>query len=172
MQCNGDHAVFCIGTWRSNDWAICAFWVDDETGIGSSHQLQCIVDMFCQKYGISGEGDMQWTLGIGVSHNYKTHTISLSQEQYIDNLLEWFGLQNTTTVTTPLPPGTILTKEQCLTTSKELQDMVGNNYQELIGSIQYIALTSQPDISFTVSKLVQFLNNPSCIHLEATHCVL
>ena len=34
-QCQRDHAVFWIGTQITGDWAMCAFRVDDETGIGS-----------------------------------------------------------------------------------------------------------------------------------------
>ena len=110
MQCQGDHAVFRIGDWGSPDWAVCAFWVDNETGVGSRQQLDRVASMFSRKYGISGKGEMRWTLGIGVSHDYGTHTISLSQEAYINNLVEHFGLQNSTTVTTQLEPSAIYTK--------------------------------------------------------------
>ena len=102
-----------------------------------------------------------------------TLTISLSQEAYINNLVERFGLQNITTVTTPLEePGAIYTKGQCLTTPAELQDMSGNIYRELIGSLQYVALATRPDTSFAISKLAQFLVNPGRIHLEAALRVL
>jgi hypothetical protein len=113
-----------------------------------------------------------WTLSIGIKHDYNTHTILLSQEAYIDNLVEHFGLQNATTVTTLLDPGVVFTKDQCLRTPEELQDMSRNNYQELIRSLQYIALVTQPDISFAISKLAQFLTNPRHIHLEAATHVL
>jgi len=112
--------------------------------------------MFGQKYRISGKGEMHWTLGIGVSRDHDTHIISLSQEEYISNLVECFGLQDANTVTTPLEPGAILTKEQCPTTPAELQGMNSNRYRELIGSLQYVALATRPDISFAISKLAQF----------------
>jgi Reverse transcriptase (RNA-dependent DNA polymerase) len=56
VQCPRDHAVFRIGTWRNDDWAVCAFWVDDETGVGARYQLDRVAEMFRQKYGITGEG--------------------------------------------------------------------------------------------------------------------
>jgi hypothetical protein len=55
-QCPRNHAVFRIGTWRQEDWAVCAFWVDDETRVGSRYQLDRVEKMFRQKYGIAGEG--------------------------------------------------------------------------------------------------------------------
>jgi len=81
------------------DWAVCTFWVDDGTGVGSHQQLERVVWMFNQKYGISGEGEMRWTLGLGVARDRNTHTISPLQEGYINNLVERPQLQNATTVT-------------------------------------------------------------------------
>ena len=36
--------------------------------------------MFSCQYGVSCEEGMRWTRGIGVSRDYKAHTVSLSQE--------------------------------------------------------------------------------------------
>ena len=103
---------------------------------------------------------MCWTLGIGVNRDYDAHIISPSQEAYIDNLVERFGLQNATTVTTPLTPGAIFTKDQCPAAPREVHDMYGNNYREPVGSLQYVALATRPDVNFAVRKLAQFLTNP------------
>ena len=78
---------------------------------------------------------MRWTLGIGVNRDYITHTISLSQESNINNLVNRFGLQNATTVATPLEPSALFTKDQCPTIPAEFQDMFGNNYRELVSSL-------------------------------------
>ena len=61
-QCQRDHAVFRIGTRKTGNLAVCAFWVDDETSIGSREQLDRVADMFHQRYGISGEGELRWML--------------------------------------------------------------------------------------------------------------
>ena len=82
-------------------------------------QLNRVEEMFRQKYGISGEGESRWTLGIKVNRDREAHIVSLSQELYIDNLVERFGHHSATTVTTPLAPGTILPKDQCTTTHRE-----------------------------------------------------
>jgi len=110
-QCHRDHAVFRIGTCGKGDWAVCAFWVDDETGIGSREQLDRVSSMFGRKYGISGKGELSWTLGMKVTRIFSRHTVSISQQSYIKNLVERFGLQDAQSVTTPLTPGTILTKD-------------------------------------------------------------
>jgi hypothetical protein len=160
-QCQRDHTAFRIGTRKTGDWAVCAFWVHDETGIGSRERLDRVVDMFRRKCEISGEGELRWMLGMKVKREFSTHTISLSvsQQSYIENLVERFGLQDAHTVTTPLAPGTTLTKNQCPTTPDEINAMVGSRYRELIGSLQYASLATRPDITYAVNKLVQFLAN-------------
>jgi hypothetical protein len=40
-------------------------------------------------------------------------------------------------------------------------------YREAIGSLMYAAVTTHPDISFAVSTLSQFLENPGDAHWEA-----
>ena len=58
-KCHRDHAVFRIGTRKTGDSAVCAFWVNDKTGIGSREQLYRVTDMFRRKYGISGGEGLQ-----------------------------------------------------------------------------------------------------------------
>ena len=41
-------------------------------------------------------------------------------------------------------------------------------YREAIGSLMYAAIATRPDISFAVSTLLQFLENPGEVHWEAT----
>lgn len=69
VQCQRDHAVFRYRTRANGDWAVCTFWVDDETGVSSQEELDQVADMFCRKYRILGKGDLHWTLGEGNSRN-------------------------------------------------------------------------------------------------------
>ena len=78
LRCQRDHAVS-----RNGDWVVCVFRVDSETGVGSYQQLELVARVLSRKYGISREGEMRWTLGVGVNREYITHTISLSQGSYI-----------------------------------------------------------------------------------------
>jgi hypothetical protein len=57
-QCPRDTAMFTIGIWRTKDWAVYAFLVDDETDIGTIYQLYKVAKLFGEKYGITGEGEM------------------------------------------------------------------------------------------------------------------
>ena len=39
-------------------------------------------------------------------------------------------------------------------------------YREAIGSLNYCAIATHPDIAFSVSLLAQFMENPGCMHWE------
>jgi hypothetical protein len=45
-------------------------------------------------------------------------------------------------------------------------------YQEIVGSLNHLAVFSRPEISFAVSKLSQFLNDPTETHMTAAQHVL
>jgi len=88
--------------------------------VGSRCRLDRVAAISSQKYGLSGEGELRWTLGIGANQDYSTHITSRSQGVYIDQLLERFVLQNANTVATPLVPSANITKDQCSETTEEL----------------------------------------------------
>ena len=94
--------MFRIGTWGAAGWAVCAFRIDDETGVGAYYQLDRVAAMFHSKYSITGEGDLHRTLGIGAVRDYDTYIISISPRPYIGDLVQRFSLQNAHRVTTPL----------------------------------------------------------------------
>jgi len=68
---------------------------------------------------------------------------------------------------TPLPGGytPVESKEQC--TPHERQ-----TYQSIIGSLLYIMIGTRPDITYAVTKLVQFAVNPSSEHMSKAKYIL
>ena len=62
--------------------------------------------------------------------------------------------------TTPIDPNIQLSKDQCFSIDKEKVAMSKILYREAIGSLMWAAVATQPDISFAVSLLSQFLENP------------
>jgi len=63
MQCQRGHTIFCTGKWGSCNQAVCAFWVNDETGVGPCQELDHVLLMFSQKYRTSGKGEMHLDRG-------------------------------------------------------------------------------------------------------------
>ncbi|MBW0570239.1 hypothetical protein O181_109954 [Austropuccinia psidii MF-1] len=105
-------------------------------------------------------GKAELLLGVKVNHLPKG--FSLSQEHYIDKLAEEYEIKSFTPSNTPLKPNIQLSNatEDELRAFKELKI----NYRSAIGALNYISLNTRPDITFSVSHLSQFLENPGITH--------
>ena len=91
----------------------------------------------------------------------------LDQHDYLDKIVTQFDLKGFYPVNTPLPTG-YEPKENKETASQAFC----LEYQSVIGSLLYIMIGTQPDISFAVTKMVQFSANPSSKHMSAAKHIL
>ncbi|HVX00074.1 MAG TPA: Ty1/Copia family ribonuclease HI [Candidatus Babeliaceae bacterium] len=73
---------------------------------------------------------------------------------------------------TPLEAGCRLSKSDCPSTAEEISEMKNIPYQSAVGAIMYAMLGTRPDISFAVTILSQFSNNPGKVHWNAVKRVL
>ena len=64
---------------------------------------------------------------------------------------------------TPLPEGIHLEKVPDNYTAK---DKFRTNYQAIIGSLIYLMISSRPDIAWSVTRLSQYMQNPTQLHVD------
>ncbi|MBW0487381.1 hypothetical protein O181_027096 [Austropuccinia psidii MF-1] len=101
-----------------------------------------------------GKADLM--LGIKIYQN--NEHIGLSQEHYVNSILELYGMSDCCPVATPLIPNEHLeTRSQEETMEFE---NLNTNYRSAIGSLSYISTAIRPDVSYAVSCLLQFLEKP------------
>jgi hypothetical protein len=91
----------------------------------------------------------------------KDSKIHLDQSAYLQKVIEHFNLQNAKPAPTPLPEG-----YQPSPVIENTSATLCSKYQQVIGSLLYIMLGTQPDIAFVVIKLSRFASNPTKKHLE------
>lgn len=101
---------------------------------------------------------------LGIEFNNNENVITMSQKNYITKLLEKFNMSECNGVDTPMEIGLKLTK------AEKHDDTFP--YRELIGSLNYLAVCTRPDISYSVSKLSQYLNCCDKVHWNAAKRVL
>jgi hypothetical protein len=102
-------------------------------------------------------------LGMNVTYNREKGTCHLHQTKYINQIVARSGLGPLKAVHTPMRADQKLVKATNQIASKD--DIA--RYSSLVGSINYLAVTTRPDISFAVSHLSQFLTNPTEAHFDA-----
>ena len=117
-------------------------------------------------------GPVSWLLGLAITRDHSKQTLHLSQEAYINSIIHRFHLEDAKLMLTPIDSNTCLTKENCPTSVEDKQEMRRVFYRELIGTLNWVAVGTRPDIAFVVSQLAQFLENPGRVHWEAAKWVV
>ncbi len=109
------------------------------------------------KYKLSDQGDLKWHLGMKFTCDKKKGTISrmMDQRAYIEHVLKCFNMEGSKDKHTPFVPHVHLSKSDCPEQANE--DDV-KMYQQLIGSLMYIACGTRPDIAYAVNTCAQFIS--------------
>lgn len=147
-------------------------YVDDFLLTGPKHQqaeINNLKRLLNAKYGLKDYGPATSFLNIVISRDLDNHSLTISQEPYIDKLIQKFHLQGMiqSKISTPLTPGIKLVPHQGQATVNEIKE-----YQTKTGSVLYAAIVTRPDIAYAASLLCQFNTNPSLDHQREANRVL
>jgi hypothetical protein len=66
----------------------------------------------------------------------------------------------------PIAPGATYSKKDLPSSPEEVAQMKHVPYRQAIGSLMYATVATRPDITFAVSILSRFLENPGNVHWE------
>ena len=98
--------------------------------------------------------------------------ITLSQKAYAERLLKRFNMNSCSPHTTPLPHGLSLSIKDYPANPTEVEEMKNIPYREALGSLMWMQVATQPDLSFSVNLLARFAHNPGKAHWNALKHVL
>lgn len=87
--------------------------------------------------------------------------IFVNQPKYTEKILQRFKFNFANAASTPMERG-MITDEENLVNDRPLEK--STPYREAIGSLLYLSTVSRPDISFAVSYLSRYCNNPMNSH--------
>ncbi len=117
-----------------------------------------------QHFKLRDLGPTKWFLGIHIIRDRSKRTLSLSQHQYCVDMLEEFGMADCRPVLTPMAPGTHLNASMFPQTPADIEEMKEKPYMRAVDKLNWLALATRPDISYTVSQLAHFNSNPGPQH--------
>jgi transposase InsO family protein len=147
---------------------IIAIHVDDCAMTGSSVKLILeYKEKLNARYPLTDLGPVSWLLGIKITRDLNAGTISLSQKSYIDSIIARFVLNDAKPYDMPMTPSASYSKDDSPSSQQDAARMRKVPYREAIGSLMYASVATRPDITFAVSTLSQFLENPGEAHWEA-----
>ena len=109
---------------------------------------------------ISDLGATKFALGIAISRDRDSRTIHLSQSALIDRVVEEFGQVDSHPVDTPMVLGSQIRRPDpdAPVSSAVSSWMERTPYRSLVGSLNYLAVATRPDIAFVVGRLAGVLD--------------
>ena len=119
-----------------------------------------------EQFQISSYGDLSWFLNVKIERT--ENEIMRSQEAYADKLLEKFNMSGSKTLETPLDVSLKLSKlDSPELGSIEHREMQSCDHRGIVACLNYLALTSRPDIALAPNFLSSFVQNPGRQHWNA-----
>ena len=152
---NEDYSLFV------KERMIVAIYVDDLLLIGpSKDDIANLKKELSDRFRIKDLGPVNWYLGMHIIRDRPNRTIYINQKAYVERLLEAMGMANCHSCTTPMNAD--LRKEDHQASKIEVKA-----YQQILGSLLWLAIMTRPDIAYSVNKCSRYASNPAPNHDDA-----
>jgi hypothetical protein len=129
-------------------------YVDDillvSSDLGLLHETK---EFLSKNFEMKDMGEATYVIGIEIFRDRSRGLLGLSQKQYIERVLEKFGMENCSTSVAPLQKGDKFSLMQCPQNEWECKQMERIPYASAVGSLMYGQTCTRPDISFAVGML-------------------
>ena len=151
------------------EYVLLLFYVDDVIIASKSEALTMkYVSTIGKRFRISFSGKLTSYLNIGITHDRELKTVSMSQERYIEELIEEYQIPTNPSIRTPMQENLKLSAtEEENTTPRQLQYVANFPYRKLIGAVIYLNVCNRPTISYDISILDQVNAKPTFLACKA-----
>ncbi|KAH9095792.1 hypothetical protein LEN26_017693 [Aphanomyces euteiches] len=138
--------------WSTHGLTVLGLYVDDIIVFSQDHEyLDAIRLRLEQRYQVKSLGDVKRILGINVHR--KGGALFLEQTKLIEELLENNDMKDCHPQSSPLP------LDHKVTEDGQPSAMSSSKMREIIGSLQWLAGCTRPDVAFATSLLSRFAPN-------------
>jgi Reverse transcriptase (RNA-dependent DNA polymerase) len=155
----------------ANDFLLLFFYVDDIVVLYHRKYAQKVrefEDSLLRRFEMRSLGELKWFLGIRIKRDRPTRRLWLCQDSYISKLTSKFHVSlDGKMPRTPLFSELHAAEDGYKATAKQILA-----YQQRVGSLNFAAAITRPDIAHATSKLASFLRNPTVEHLAAANRTL
>ncbi|KAL6350377.1 hypothetical protein AAG906_004328 [Vitis piasezkii] len=126
------------------------FWKLRKSLYGLKYKIEKLKRELSKSFTIKDLGFAKQILGMKISRDRKNGKLWLSQEAYIEKILERCNMSKAKTISSPLVGHFKLTSKQCPTSEKENEEMRKMPYSSVVGSLMYVMVCTRPDIAHAV----------------------
>jgi len=126
--------------------------------LGKDADLQEIQKALEQIFAVTDLGEPSLFLGFAIRWDKGKGQVELSQKAYAKDVLQRLGMADAKPARTPLCPGMKLMSDEGEADSPQ------RDFQSAVGSLNYLATGTRPDLAFAVGTLSRFLSAPKRSH--------
>ncbi|KAL0279418.1 UNVERIFIED_CONTAM: hypothetical protein PYX00_000982 [Menopon gallinae] len=171
MNAEGDPCIYVFGT--NENRVILLIYVDDILLASKSlEEMNEIKELLKREFEITDLGPINTILGINIKRDSDTGNMTLTQRNYIEELIKKFGMENAKEIGTPMELNVKVSKEMSPKDENEREEMKHKPYRELIGCLVYLSKATRPDIAFAAMTLGRYCNDPGKEHWTLAKRVL
>lgn len=156
-RCEGDNCLYIYD--HDGAFMLLALYVDDLLLACPIKDRPVLDDMKLKLkdiYEMTDLGVARHLLGLEIIRDRAARTLCLSQQAYIDTIVDTYGQSDAQALTTPMSSGHPLSKDQSPKNDDERHDASKLPYQNLVGSLMYAARATRPDICYAIGVLSKF----------------
>ena len=167
-----DHCVF-VKNHPEGDFLILLLYVYNMLIVGSNtKRIANLKNVLSKSFVMKDLGPAKQTLGMRISRDRKNKKLWLSQDRYIEKMLQKFNRDKAKPVSSPLAGHMKLCSSQCPTSKEDTDEMKKVPYVLAIGSLMYAMVCTRPDIAHAVRVISKFMSNPGREHWTAVKWIL
>jgi hypothetical protein len=140
-------------------------YVNDILLIGNDIPMMEVVRSLVRKrFSMKDLVEAPYILGIKIYRNRSVRLIGLSQDAYIDKILNPFNMQDSKKGFLPMSHGISISKKLCPTDSDEQERMRAIPYALTIRSIMYSMICTHPHVSYALGATSRYHSNYGDAH--------
>ena len=148
-------------------------YVDDILLATNDKGMMHGVKQFLSKnFDMKDMGEASYVIGIKIHRDRSRGILGLSQETYINKILERFRMKDCSPSVAPIMKGNKLSLNQCPKNDLENESMKNIPYASVVGSLMYAQVCTRPDIAYAVGVLGRYQSNPGVDHWRAAKKVM
>jgi hypothetical protein len=148
-------------------------YVDDILLATNDKGLLYEVKQFLSKnFDMKDMGEESYVIGIKIHRDRFRGILGLSQETYINKILERFRMKDCSPSIAPIVKGDRFNLNQCPKNDFEREQMKNIPYAYVVGSLMYAQVCTRPDIAFVMGMLGRYQSNPGIDHWRAAKKVM
>ena len=159
-----NHCVF-VKKFSYGEFIILLLYVDDMLIVGhNTSKIDKLKNELSKSFEMKDLGLASQILSIKISRDRTNGKSWLSQESYIEKVLDKFNMGKAKPVSSPLGSHLKLSSKQSPSREKEKEEMQKVSYVSAMGSLMYVIVCTRPDIAHVVGVVNGFLSNPGKEH--------